>query len=207
MIEIYSAESTVLMDEYFAYGVNEDYHLGYVYNNTQLQFIEAQVLTTGNFESYYFPRKPFLVKFKNIINDEELIFINNHLKCCGGDTNRMRRRVASEILYDYIQTNLSDQNVIVLGDLNTVIAPYQDSDFEIFLDDPNHYAFADQAIAEDPNADWSYPSWPSQIDHILMSDEYFDSFDYAQVLALDHCNSRYLNNISDHRPVLALFKN
>ena len=84
----------------------------------------------------------------------------------------MRRRVASEILYDYIQTNLSDQNVIVLGDLNTVIAPYQDSDFEIFLDDPNHYAFADQAIAEDPNADWSYPSWPSQIDHILMSDEY-----------------------------------
>ena len=102
-----------------------------------------------------------------------------------------------------MDSNLPDDKVIILGDLNDII--YSDAGepitFQNFLDDPDDYAFADMEIAlREP--DWSYPSWPSHIDHLLITNELFNEVDTTQTLLLDDCESGYINSISDHRPVL-----
>jgi hypothetical protein len=64
-------------------------------------------------------------------------------------------------------------------------------------------------IADGSSADWSYPWWPSHIDHILITNELFDELDNSssviQTIKIDEFMDGgfddYYDNISDHRPV------
>jgi len=148
---------------------------------------------------------------------ERFIIINNHFKCCGDgilDLNDMydeetRRFIASDYLKSYIDTNFPDVKVIVLGDLNDSLTDdSQNNVFQNILYD-SQYAFADLDIAYGSSLDWSYPSWPSHLDHILITDELFPEFEHVdsdiQTLKIDDYLSGglldYDTNISDHRPV------
>ena len=68
-----------------------------------------------------------------------------------------------------------------------------------------NYLFADMDIAEGSSAEWSYPNWPSHLDHILITNELFDNNSYVEVIRIDNFMdggfSEYDQNISDHRPV------
>ena len=61
-------------------------------------------------------------------------------------------------------------------------------------------------IASGSPAYWSFPSWPSHLDHILISNELFELGYDTQTLLIgedfyqDYPNS-YDSYISDHRPV------
>lgn len=148
---------------------------------------------------------------------ENYIIINNHLKCCGdgnldlNDSNdeEYRRYTAINFLKQYIDSNFSDKNVIVVGDWNDILDDnISDNVFQSFLDDGNNYLFADMNIANGTTSDWSYPSWPSHLDHILISNELFEELNnpYSEISTIkidDFMNSwnQYDNNISDHRPV------
>ncbi|AZQ64004.1 hypothetical protein EI427_17760 [Flammeovirga pectinis] len=199
---------SVIVDSDVAKGINEDYHLAYVYRNDHLEIIDQKILSSGEFDGYYFPRRPLWVKFKNKINNEEFVVINLHLKCCGGSQNNMRRTEAGLILKRFLDKEHSLDKVIVLGDYNTVIAPYTDSDMQHFLIDNQNYKFSDQLLADsnEPHQ-WSYPNWPSHIDHILMTNELFSQFKEAITLPLDNCSGYYDAKVSDHRPVLSIFRN
>mgnify|MGYP001215660324 CR=1 FL=1 len=124
------------------------------------------------------------------------------------DSDEEKRRYdAIGLLREYIDTNLSDKNVIVLGDLNDDISESSSNNvFQLVLDDPN-YQFADIDIANGSSSNWSFPSWPSHLDHILITNELFDEFNTSEVqtIKLDQYISggwgQYDQNISDHRPV------
>lgn len=191
-----------IVDQTYALGVNEDYHLSYIYNSTQLELQRAEVLNSEDFESYYFPRKPFLAKFRK--GNNYFYIINIHLKCCGGEENRFRRQQAGIILDNYIKSKLQDYPTIIVGDFNTVIDPYEDSDMQVFLDQNANYQFSDIEIAKNPDANWSYPSWPSQIDHVLLKKPLFEDMNQTMTITLDDCSSSYYNVVSDHRPVLTI---
>lgn len=206
IIESVSNYKTIIDDDIFS-GINDDYHLGYVYNTETLNLIDATVLTGEEFDSYYFPRRPLLGVFENLENGDEFIVINLHLKCCGGDTNNARRTEASKRLKAFIDREYPDSKVIVLGDFNGVIYPEQDSNFENFIQDSEDYFFADMSIATGDDEFWSYPSYPSHIDHILLSDEWYMIYVNSVTLRVDLCDSRYSSFISDHRPVLTLLNN
>jgi len=71
-----------------------------------------------------------------------------------------------------------------------------------------NYMFIDFPIALGNPIDFSYPSWPSHLDHILISDELFADFskpnsELSCIRIDDYMSSwnAYDNNISDHRPV------
>jgi hypothetical protein len=78
-----------------------------------------------------------------------------------------------------------------------------------FLELPEDYLFADMPIAQGPSSGWSFPGWPSHLDHLLISDELFNDFNApsTEVACLDiaaHMSggwSEYDYNVSDHRPV------
>jgi exonuclease III len=93
---------------------------------------------------------------------------------------------------------------MILGDFNDDISGTDSlaNVFFSFIEDSINYSFADMTIASGNEKFWSYPSWPSHIDHILITSELSDRVEDTQVLTLDVCDERYSSYISDHRPVM-----
>lgn len=200
---------TVFQTNYYA-------GLAYVYKPSSVEVLDYyEIYYTSPFWNN-FPRAPKVLEVR--VQGEEYIIINNHLKCCGdgsisyGVTNdeENRRYEAMNLIKSYIDTNFPTKNVMVVGDLNDVLTDDEsDNVFQDVMGDIFNYKFADMAIAEGLGFDWSYPSWPSHLDHILITNELFDEFGSptATVETIKIENflqggfNYYDNNISDHRPV------
>ncbi len=209
IIESLDAYDGYLESSYFA-------GLAYIYKPGTIQINDIyEIYTTSPYWSP-FPRSPMVmdIDFMN----ERFIIINNHFKCCGDgilnssnpDDEETRRYTASNLLKDYIDTNFPNENTIVLGDLNDILSDDAENNvFQMFLDDSENYLFADYEIALGNESEWSYPSWPSHIDHILITNELFDLFEswgsVIQTIKIDEYLTggweEYDQNVSDHRPV------
>jgi len=181
-------------------------NLAYIYRGNQ--FTNTQTYSLFDDDWYAFPRPPFVLE--GYYQDEFFVIINNHFKAFNEPDDIERRRQASLKLDDYIRENLENQNVIVLGDLNdTLIKPEADNVFWNFLSAPDYYLFADWEIALLPSSEWSYPTWPSHLDHILITYPLFPYFNQTstvvQAIKIDSYMTGgwtdYEENISDHRPV------
>lgn len=189
--------------------------LGFLYKPDIIE-IDAiyEIYTSAEYWSF-FPRSPMVMEMKYM--DERFMIINNHFKCCGDgfldvdNTNdeETRRYVASNLLKEYVDNNFPDENVIIVGDLNDNLSDEsQNNVFQMILDD-DRYLFADLEISNGNNSDWSFPNWPSHLDHILITDELFADLENTdsdiQTIKVDDYITggwlEYEENISDHRPV------
>jgi endonuclease/exonuclease/phosphatase family metal-dependent hydrolase len=200
---------TVFQTNYYA-------GLAYLYKPSSVEVLDY-------YEIYYtspfwknFPRAPKVLEVR--VQGEEFIIINNHLKCCGdgtlsyGVTNdeENRRYEAMNLIKNYIDTNFPTKNVLVVGDMNDELTDDESNNvFQNVMGDIFNYQFADMAIAEGSSFNWSYPSWPSHLDHILITNELFDEFGSSSAVIetikienfLQGGFNYYDSNISDHRPV------
>ncbi len=177
----------------------ESLKTGYLYKTSE---ISVSAVTYPLTDASAFPRKPMLITATHT-NGMEVTLINLHLKCCDDGNSIDRRRSASEQLKAYIDANLSNKSVVMLGDYNEDITqPEGNNVFKNFVDDDTNYEFADMTIAECNSTYWSYPSWPSQLDHMLITNELFGKVKDIRVLRLNECDGAYYSTISDHRPVL-----
>ena len=182
-------------------------NLAYIYKTEIIKVHKIYEIYDGDY--YAFPRRPLVMEFE--FKEEPFVIINNHLKAKSGEKNRNRRSDACQKLEKFIDNEFPNTNVILLGDLNDQLSdPEAENVFQIFLNQPNKYKFADQEIAVDEKADWSYPYWKyrGHIDHILISNELFDEFESAEVKTItidkfmeggDDARYKY---ITDHRPVV-----
>lgn len=174
--------------------------IGYLYKISE---ITSFTIPTAILSGSVFPRPPVKITITHN-NGLEVTLLNIHLKCCGGSNNISRRRTASIAIKNYIDDNLSNDNVILLGDFNDHIN--SNSPFDNFIEDSNNYQFADANIATGSSSNWSYPSWPSHIDHLLITNELADNLMDVRTLKLNICTSNYEANVSDHLPVMATFR-
>ncbi|MBC8214467.1 MAG: endonuclease/exonuclease/phosphatase family protein [Candidatus Marinimicrobia bacterium] len=190
--------------------------LAYIYKPEIIEINDIyEIYTTSEYWNA-FPRSPMVMDLNFM--GENIFVINNHFKCCGDEIldfgneedEEYRRYMASELLKEYIDTNLPNKKVIVLGDLNDVLTDDLNNNvYQMILDDAENYLFADIEIAQGDNSNWSYPWWPSHIDHILITNELFDDFNHSnsdlQTIKIDEYLEggfdEYYDNISDHRPV------
>jgi endonuclease/exonuclease/phosphatase family metal-dependent hydrolase len=173
---------------------------GYLYKTSE---VTVSAVTYPLVDNTAFPRSPMFITATHIPSGQEVTLINLHLKCCDDGTSIPRRKSASDKLKAYIDANLSTKAVVMLGDYNEDITqPEGNNVLKNFVDDDTNYEFADMTIAECNSAYWSYPSWPSQLDHLLITNELFDKVKDTRVLRLNECEGQYYNTISDHRPVL-----
>ena len=157
-----------------------------------------------------FTKFPLVLEFT--FSNINFIIINNHFKCCGdGDIDygnyndeEYRRLYAMELIKDYIDENHNTDNVIVLGDLNDELVDNENV-FDVIIDDYENYLFTDFEIASGNSYYWSYPTYPSHIDHILITNELFDYEDTTATLFIDQWYFDGFNDyntfISDHRPI------
>ena len=208
-------DSLYIWDGYRAIGASYDVNLAYIYNESTV-VCDSIYEILNDFETWWrpFPRSPLVLALS--WNTEKIFVINNHFKASGdGIINfddewdqETRRLEACLRLKEYIGLFLPDENVIMLGDLNDDIAePQGNNVFWNFIEDTENYLFADMEIAEGSFANWSYPSWPSHLDHILITNELFYEYENStvQTILVDHYLDggwhEYDENISDHRPV------
>jgi len=188
--------------------------LAYIYKNDIVEINDIYEIYTTSPYWNAFPRSPMVMDFNFM--GENYFIINNHFKCCGDgildyddpSDEENRRYTAINLIKDYIDNNLFNNNVIVLGDLNDDIAEGPAHNvFQEILEDSNHYLFVDLPIAEGNSSDWSFPNWPSHLDHILITNEIFDEYNSLEVNTikideyLEGGWNQYDQNISDHRPV------
>lgn len=187
---------------------NDVWNLAYIFKTSEVTIDDSKTRLILTGDASAFPRAPFEIFVRHKILNISAYLINLHLKCCGGTDNEDRRRDASEKLDNYIKTTRAADPVIVLGDYNDDIDgdTYGTNVFYNLVSSPSEYRFTDMSIAKGSLLWWSYPSWPSHIDHILVTNELFSRIDTAKVLKPDPCYSAYFDNISDHRPVELILK-
>jgi exonuclease III len=190
--------------------------LAFIYKHEVIQINDIYEIYTSYPYWNPFPRSPKIMDFN--FDNQNFFAINNHFKCCGdgylnqtdSDDEEARRYLASNLSKSYIDTYLPDKSVFLLGDLNDRITdPNPNNVFINFLNDSENYLFADTDIATGSSTNWSYPSWPSHLDHILITNELFDETQNSsyeiKTLKIEQYLSNgwneYEANVSDHRPV------
>ncbi len=163
------------------------------------------------FEDYWFAGRPPL-QGDFIWNNGGIQFpvsvIDIHMKCC--DDGIYRRSVASKMLADYIKEKIAgdNSNILVVGDWNDEIDdPWHEQSLNPFVQDKENFYFTTIPILYDPTQ-YSYPSWPSFLDHILISKSLFfenKSSGNTQTIRLqDYVGGwdEYERILSDHLPVV-----
>ena len=213
----FNALASSLGDNWISYRYsNSNYgELSYLINLDNIEIVQAPYSILNQYDHYFAYRPPYVIKIN--FNNKEIIIINVHFKCCGDGNlendywdDEYRRLQANYYLKQYIDTYFSNDYVIVLGDFNDDIV--ESNVNNIFLDfiNDNYYYFADTYIADGPTSNWSFPNWPSHLDHILISNEFFNIFSNDIIFTYkvdDYMNNwqQYDNYISDHRPVVINF--
>ena len=189
--------------------------------NLALLWKDATVTVVGEpYEIYTsdndaFPRSPLVLECT--VGGDALIVINNHFKAYDDNNidygnpedDEYRRVMACQLLDEWIRDHHPDTAVIVLGDLNDkLIDPPVYNVFQIWLDAPELYRFADMPLATGPSSGWSW-RYSGHLDHILVTDELFPAVEAAgaevQTLRLDtyleNAWNEYETHLSDHLPV------
>ena len=198
--------------------VKIDYILGlvYLYNKNTIKVDSIYQIYTEYEHWNNFPRAPMILSFK--FNNEEFSIINNHLKCCGDGKlglnqkydEEWRRYQAMGNIFQYASENIINKNHIILGDLNDEITDDEENNvFRYVFNNPDKYMFTDYEIAIGDSNLWSYPSYPSHLDHIIINNSLFDNFNNVgsicqTILAENYFEGDfqiYDENVSDHRPV------
>ncbi len=167
-----------------------------------------------DYEYNFAYRMPYILDFE--YNSQLFSLVNIHLKCCNSNGDEKPRRFESiNHLYNYLDSNsnFSERNILIVGDYNDNLdtqVNYSGSNTTIFnLLESNGYTFADQDIATGSSANFSYPSYPSHIDHIAINEKITNNLyiTYStQTLLIENILSggfsEYDSYVSDHRPVL-----
>ncbi|MBT7481519.1 MAG: hypothetical protein HN677_03900 [Flavobacteriales bacterium] len=189
--------------------------LAYVYNANTVSINNKYEIYTSQPYWSAFPRSPQVLELT--FEGEDYVIINNHFKCCGDGTlntndpsdEEMRRLTAVTLLKQYIDSVFINGRVIVVGDLNDILTDSPTNNvFQSIINDNMNYMFTDMQIALGNPTDFSYPTWSSHLDHILITNELFIDFQNpnSEIRCIkidDYMNNwnQYDNNISDHRPV------
>lgn len=184
--------------------------LGYLYKPSEItSFATATEIFTD--DNCAFPR-PALKTTITHVSGEVVTLINVHLKCCD-DSNAScgssidRRKAAANTIKNYIDQSLPNASVIVLGDFNEDLTePEGNGVFTTLKNDVTNYMFADMGIATGSSANFSYPGWPSHLDHILITNELFEHLDEVRTIRFNVCEGQYFDKVSDHYPVLMRLK-
>ena len=175
--------------------------LAYLINTTEVEITEPPYEILSQYSYYFAYRPPFVINIT--YQNHNYVIINVHYKCCDGSEDR--RLQSSVYLDNYISQNLSNEKVIILGDYNDLLIDNPNV-FAPFFNNPNEYLFTDYYISQvEMINEWSFPGWPSHLDHILITNELFDLNQTTETIIIDDLffNSTYNYDtyLSDHRPV------
>lgn len=207
------------LEDYSVYISPDQYSnlkLAYMVKNSLNVVDFFPIYSSSSYNSMFAGRPPLLLHLK--VNKQDVYLINVHFKCCGNGQLDMddiydeenRRWQASNQIKTYIDSYLPEKSVIVLGDFNDLLEDSPSNNvFNSILSDTDNYLFVDFPILSLSSSLWSFPSWPSHLDHILITNDLFDQFNASSQSVQSINMPFYFANgfygydsfISDHLPV------
>ena len=187
-------------------------NLAFLYKNSVT--IDSSYSILNDYDYVFAGRTPFVIDLN--YNGMNVSLFNNHFKCCGdgtldlGDSSdeEYRRLQAMNYLKNYIDNN-NYSNSIILGDLNDLIEDnIYDNVFISIINDSLNWKIVDDHIPNQITNNWSFPNWPSHLDHIILSKSLLPLINDQQIdvktIRVDNYFQnfyQYDNTISDHLPV------
>lgn len=180
-------------------------------------------ISNSDWEDYWANgRTPLYFKFRYTFqgNSQEFYAVVLHGKANTGSQSEQakayeRRKNAAEGLYQYLNTNKPDANIIMLGDYNDDLdesiyqksdGSYPDTPYQDFVSDTQNYDVLSKKFSDAGES--ASVNYDDIIDHITISDELFDSYVKNSVQIYDaplEYITSYGQTTSDHLPVWAKF--
>lgn len=201
----------------FVAPIDQTQKLAFAYKTDIIDSVEAGFLNRDWEESQtnfnpFAGRDPYHFVFNVTVEGttvENVHAVTIHAKAQGERQDYLRRQDDSEQLKAYLDANHTDDNVIILGDMNDQLTAniYNggESPYQNFLDDSLNYRFLSKSLEE--RGLFSYPfSGGSMLDHVMITDELFNIYfeGTTQLVNTSYIGS-YLSSTSDHYPVLSRF--
>ncbi len=192
-----------------SYGSSEQ-KVGLLFKTSVASVVGARViLAERDFD--FAGRPPLQVTLRVTLNGttEDVVVIVLHAKCCSDGASLQRRRNAAGALKGYLDSASPAGKVWVIGDFNddldASITPGNASPYAAFVNDPNDYRFATQALTDAGVS--STVEFPEMIDHHLNTNESHALYlgGSAEVYRVDEFIANYGTTTSDHFPVLSRY--
>lgn len=186
-----------------------DTRVGAIVRDEALEIVDVTHLFAD--DGWAFPRPVLVVRAKISAHPEvgEIQIVVVHLKAMTDAQSESRRKLALGKLRTWIDARRSagDANIVVLGDFNDEIDDVGTHDVFAALHDPAAKMVAlTDALAD--AGEFSFVPFQRLIDHVLVSEELLGALEVNEVRALhleQTWNGDYLDDISDHRPVMVTF--
>jgi endonuclease/exonuclease/phosphatase family metal-dependent hydrolase len=181
--------------------------VGLLYRQDQVQISEVRTLFGDDPNA--FPRPPLVVHARAQGIDFTVVVL--HLKAFGDEGSEARRRDAVAKLDAWMDAERAagaDPDVVVLGDWNDELTkPAGDNVFTLLLEQPERYTFLTLPL-EEAGGTGTYIPNPGFLDHILVTTDALDEWGdgSTEVLRLDDEIDDYVDDVTDHRPVLTKFR-
>ena len=195
------------------YGFGNYQKTGFLYNKSVLTMNYRRVPPEFLGNSFAFPRPPLEADFTARGNGHEYHFraIVMHLKAGKDNADDQARRVAATtILNNYLEARaLAEPGIdyVLLGDWNDVLTdtPMELNTFRDFLADPSNFLFLSKSLTSRSDMS-SHPI--GLIDHIMVNRSACPEFSAGRIgtLRLDLLVTGYTSFVSDHRPVVAVYR-
>ncbi|HEX8820332.1 MAG TPA: lamin tail domain-containing protein [Archangium sp.] len=188
--------------------------VGILYRTDVVTVKSAQLILTES-EQYFAFRPPLRVDLRLTRDGTsvDLVAIVLHMKALTDTSSYGRRKDAALVLKNYLDTQLPNERVIVLGDWNDDVdvsivwdsasSSYLPTPYQNFLDAPADYTFVTQPLSIARQR--STVSFPDFIDHQLYSNELAANYVSGSAQVLKPNIYQYGNTTSDHYPVLSRF--
>lgn len=191
--------------------------VAFIYDTRVVQVLGTEDITTSSTAYDFACRAPLRVDatLEGFDTALEVTFIVVHMKAFDGSDDWAQRREGSRELKTYIDSNLPDEEVFLIGDFNdelrTSIYAGADSPYQNFRSDSENYSFTTYRM--DLYDRYTYCRTDacdsgSTIDHILITNELFDHYVEDSAARLEDALSvfsPYTTSTSDHLPVYARF--
>ena len=182
----------------------------YIFKKDIFSFIREREPFSDN--DYNFAGRPplrldLMIEYNNL--NIPVSLINLHMKCC--DSGLKRRQKASQMLFEYLESEILDtgySNFIVLGDWNDDLKDEPDEHcFNPFLEDDKYYFLTDRIDDDVANATYPKEPYVSFLDHIMTTANFIENdldVDVKTVMIEDYIGGYEVYEIlmSDHRPVM-----
>lgn len=198
------------------YKVSDYLEVAYIYKSETVIVDSIYEIFDSEEAFRAFPRNAMVLEFHFM--GEAMVVINSHLKCCGDGIldlddpwdEETRRFDACNMLDTFVTGAYTDEKIFLVGDFNDLIEEeIENNVFKVFIEDSLAYSIEDMSIAEGPTAYWSYPTWPSHLDHIIITNEVFDEVGFENSITetiliedfMDGGFNEYEDYISDHRAI------
>ena len=190
--------------------IGQSQKMAYIYNTKTIT-----PLSSGSFsddEYAWAGRLPFSLQMEvNFSGETQTVrVLNVHAKAFSDKDSYERRKDAAMALYEHLQDNNADENIIFLGDYNDDVdeSTYNNepTPYAPFIDDTVNFKVVSQSLTEAGQRSYAFDN--DMIDHITISNELFDEYIEGSESVFNDVESfirNYRYDTSDHYPVWSFF--